>query len=118
MRRPRRRWTKVIGLLAAVLASTALWYWPARRNYYSPRATVERRLELPYRPGSPDPKTQLDLYLPRAPRATTPIVVFVHGGYWSALDRRWLQPLLGAFGNVGVAFARQGIAAAIIGYRQ
>ena len=42
----------------------------------------------------------------------------MHGGYWSALDRRWLEPLLGTHGNVGVAFARHGVAAAIVGYRQ
>src|SRR6478752_9354952 len=112
------RWKKIIWLTAAVAACAALWFWPARRNFYSKRAAVERRLDLPYRAGSTDPKTQLDLYLPTPRAAPFPLVVFVHGGYWSALDRRWLEPLLGAFGNVGVAFARRGIAAAIIGYRQ
>jgi pimeloyl-ACP methyl ester carboxylesterase len=47
-----------------------------------------------------------------------PLVVFVHGGYWTPLDRRWLEPLLGTHGNVGGALARRGIGAAILGYRQ
>jgi len=95
-----------------------LWFWPARRNYYFKRDRVHYRLDIPYAAGSTDPKRQLDLYLPSGAAPGFPIVVFVHGGYWSALDRRWLEPLLGTHGNVGVAFARRGIAAAIIGYRQ
>jgi len=47
-----------------------------------------------------------------------PMVVFVHGGYWKPLDRRWMQSLIGLHGNIGAAFARQGIGAAIVGYRQ
>jgi arylformamidase len=94
------------------------WFWPARRNYYFRSDHVIRRLDVRYAAGSSDPKRELDLYLPEGAAAGFPIVIFVHGGYWSPLDRRWLQPVLGAHGNVGVAFARRGIAAAIIGYRQ
>ncbi|MEP7049533.1 MAG: alpha/beta hydrolase [Pseudomonadota bacterium] len=72
---------------------------------------------MPYQAGVTDQKRQLDLYLPRR-EAPFPIVVFVHGGYWSPLDRRWLQAVLGSFGNVGVSLAQRGVAAAIIGYRQ
>lgn len=116
---PRRR---LFAVIALALALGLLWFWPARRNYYFRRDLVIRRLDLPYTASTADPKRQLDLYqphqspLPHAP--PTPIVVFVHGGYWGPLDRRWLQPLTGAYGNVGVAFARHGIAAAVIGYRQ
>jgi acetyl esterase/lipase len=119
--RPRRsqlRWKRLLWLVGGALAVWLLWFWPARRNYYFKRAHVQYRLDVPYASGSSDPKQQLDLYLPPGAAAGFPIVVFVHGGYWSALDRRWLQPLLGAHGNVGVAFARRGIAAAVIGYRQ
>jgi acetyl esterase/lipase len=104
-------------VLGAVLI-WLLWFWPARRNYYFKRDQVHSRLDIPYVAGSADPKQQLDLYLPPGAAPGFPIVVFVHGGYWSALDRRWLEPLLGTHGNIGVAFARHGIAAAIIGYRQ
>jgi acetyl esterase/lipase len=110
-----RRWLKWAG---AALVVWLLWFWPARRNYYFKRCDVERRLDVPYVPSDSDRKRQLDLYLPRSRAAGVPIVVFVHGGYWSPLDRRWLEPLIGAFGNVGAAFARRGIAAAILGYRQ
>ncbi|HTQ04404.1 MAG TPA: alpha/beta hydrolase [Polyangiaceae bacterium] len=113
MRRKRIAW--VVGGIATL---ALVWFWPARRNYYARLGEVERRLNVPYVAGAADPKRQLDLYLPRNAAAPFPIVVFVHGGYWSPLDRRWLEPLIGTFGNVGVAFARQGVAAAVIGYRQ
>jgi acetyl esterase/lipase len=115
MPRARRR---LVGLACIALAAAALWLWPARRNYYFKRDHVERRLDLPYTSEAADPKRRLDLYLPRGAAAGFPVVVFVHGGYWNALDRRWLQPLLGTYGNVGVAFASQGVAAAVLGYRQ
>jgi acetyl esterase/lipase len=116
---PRRK--RLLALIALAVALGLLWLWPARRNYYFKRAGVIRRLDLPYTATSADRKRQLDLYLPQQTRlspAPVPAVVFVHGGYWRPLDRRWLQPLTGAYGNVGVAFARHGIVAAIIGYRQ
>jgi acetyl esterase/lipase len=116
--RSQLRWRPFLISTGVVLAASLLWFWPARRNYYFKRSQVRQRLDVPYVAGPPDPKRQLDLYLPNGPTADFPIVVFVHGGYWSALDRRWLQPLLGAHGNIGVALASRGIAAAIIGYRQ
>lgn len=114
--RPGRK--RVLWLVGATIAVWLVWFWPARRNYYSKRHEVHYRLDVPYTTGSSDPKQQLDLYLPVGVAPGFPVVVFVHGGYWSALDRRWLQPLLGTHGNVGVAFARHGVAAAIVGYRQ
>jgi acetyl esterase/lipase len=116
--RSRFRWKRLLGIVVAGLVAWLFWFWPARRNYYLRGEHVTRRLDVPYESGTLDPKRQLDLYLPQGVAAGFPIVVFVHGGYWSALDRRWLQPLLGAHGNVGVALARHGVAAAIIGYRQ
>ena len=118
-RRSPLRLKRLLWLTGGALAIWLLWFWPARRNYYFKRDQVRYRLDVPYAARSSDPKQQLDLYLPAAGAAAGfPIVVFVHGGYWSALDRRWLQPLLGAHGNVGVALARRGIGAAVIGYRQ
>ena len=116
--RARQRWKRLLWWSAAVFAVWLLWFWPARRNYYFKGEHVVRRLDIPYAGEAGDPKRQLDLYLPQGAAKGFPIVVFVHGGYWSPLDRRWLEPLLGAHGNVGVALARHGIAAAIIGYRQ
>jgi len=111
----RKRW---LAAAVVVLLLPCLYFWPARRNYYGKLRDVDVRLDVPYVAESRDPKQQLDLYLPRARSTPFPMVVFVHGGYWSALDRRWLQPILGLHGNVGAAFARRGVGAAIIGYRQ
>lgn len=113
--RSRRAWL-LGGALALVVA--ALYVWPARRNYYGKLDGLDVRLDVPYVPSRADRKQALDLYLPREGRRPFPLVLFVHGGYWSPLDRRFLQPLLGTHGNVGAAFARRGIAAAIVGYRQ
>lgn len=115
-------WKCLVASSALAVVLGLVWFWPARRNYYFKRDLVIRRLDLPYTADRTDQKRQLDLYQPRQsllPKGRpAPVVVFVHGGYWSPLDRRWLQPLTGAYGNVGVALARQGIFAAIIGYRQ
>ncbi len=121
-RRPLRLPVKRLLACAGVpLLAWLFWFWPARRSYYARRGEIERRLDVPYAPAEADPKRQLDLYLPKGlvrDVGGLPIVVFVHGGYWNALDRRWLQPLLGTYGNVGVAFASHGVAAAVLGYRQ
>jgi acetyl esterase/lipase len=75
--------------------------------------------DLPYRPGSTDPKHQLDLYVPRAPRpaAGFPVVLFVHGGFWRGQDRRYYQALTGIYGNIGVALARRGFVVGVQSYR-
>lgn len=77
---------------------------------------VEISEDLPYLPGSAEPKHRLDLYLPRA-GAPTATLVFVHGGFWRNQDRRYLQSLTGLYGNVGVALARRGLAVALPSYR-
>jgi arylformamidase len=46
------------------------------------RAQSDCRLDLPYGDGATD---KLDLF--RAPRPGAPVLVFVHGGYWRALDK-------------------------------
>ncbi len=113
-----RYWKRWLAVAVAVLIALGVYAWPARRNYYGKLGSIDVHLDVPYLPNGQNPKQQLDVYLPRAHLQPFPVVVFVHGGYWRPLDRRWLQPLLGAHGNVGAAFARQGIGAAIVGYRQ
>jgi pimeloyl-ACP methyl ester carboxylesterase len=122
---PGPRWRRLIGTSRRFVAVTAfgllalgVYVWPARRNYYGKLRDIDVRTDVPYLSEDLDPKQRLDLYLPRARSRPFPVVIFVHGGYWEPLDRRWLQPLLGTHGNVGAAFARRGIGAAIIGYRQ
>jgi acetyl esterase/lipase len=98
-------------LLAVVLA-------PSWRNYYRHRSTVRIIEDQVYVPGSVNPKHQLDLYLPTTGTRPWPTVVFVHGGFWKAMDRRLLQPFTGLHGCVGVALANRGVATAVVSYRQ
>jgi acetyl esterase/lipase len=112
----RKKWW--FAAIAVALLAGGIYFWPARRNYFGKLGDVDVRLDVPYIAESQDPKQQFDLYLPRGRSQPFPVVVFVHGGYWEPLDRRWLQSLLGTHGNVGAAFARRGIGAAIVGYRQ
>ncbi len=107
----------LVGVIAALLGA-GFYFWPARRNYYGKLGDLDVRLDVPYVSENPDFKQRLDLYLPRNRSVPFPMIVFVHGGYWKPLDRRWLPWLLGTHGNVGAAFARRGVGAAIIGYRQ
>src|SRR5260221_6914105 len=113
-----RHWKRLVALVVGVLIALGVYAWPARRNYYGKLGDINVRLDVPYLPNSQNPKQQLDVFLPRARTRPFPVVVFVHGGYWKPLDRRWLQPLLGTNGNIGAAFAHRGIGAAIVGYRQ
>ena len=71
-----------------------------------PRATSSRRkLDLRYGPG---PKETLDLFVPAGRRAGT--FVFIHGGYWRALDKD-------DFSFVAGPFVAQGIAVAVVELR-
>jgi len=49
---------------------------------------LDARLDVAYGSG---PNETLDLFVPRrregAARAGTPVVVFIHGGYWRSLDK-------------------------------
>jgi arylformamidase len=57
------------------------------------------RVQIPYGPG---PREALDLFeaVPDAP-----IAVFLHGGYWQALDRSWFSGLAPALLRHGVSLA-------------
>lgn len=109
---------RFVAVTVVALLALGVYVWPARRNYYGKLGDVDVRLDVPYLAEGLDAKQRLDLYLPRLRSRPFPAVIFVHGGYWKPLDRRWLQPLLGTYGNIGAAFARRGIGAAIVGYRQ
>lgn len=78
-------------------------------------------------------KNKLDLFLPKNSDTNTPVVIFVHGGGWMRGDRRsrryffslydtnllmyLLMSFYDAYWNVGKAFARNGVACAVISYR-
>jgi acetyl esterase/lipase len=91
---------------------------PAWRNYHLPGRSVRIVRDVGYVEGA-DAKHQLDLYLPTTkPPRPWPVVVFVHGGFWKPFDRRMLQPITGLHGCVGVALANEGVATAVLSYRQ
>lgn len=69
------------------------------------REAADARLDLAYGDG---PNQAIDLFLPPAGR-DAPLLVFIHGGYWQALDRK-------DFSFVAEPFLAAGIAVAVVGY--
>jgi arylformamidase len=67
------------------------------------RADLDGWLNLAY--GS-DPRQSVDLFLPGV--ANAPLHVFIHGGYWRALDKDHFSFLARDFVGRGVAFAALG----------
>lgn len=96
--------------LALVLAGC-----PALHNHAGKGGGVTVREDIPFGGRG----MELDLYLPEkgASKGPPPFVVFVHGGFWRAQDRRYLQPITGLYGNVGLALARRGMAVVVPSYR-
>ena len=70
------------------------------------RATVPNRLKVPYGPG---PDATLDLFLPPPGSGPSPVLLFIHGGFWKALDAA-------TFSFVGGAYAPAGALVAVIDY--
>ncbi len=68
------------------------------------RESSEMRRDLPYGPGAAE---RLDFF--RSSRGTSPLLIFVHGGYWRALDKddfSWIAP----------PYLRAGVSVAVINY--
>jgi arylformamidase len=76
----------------------------ARSEAY--RAVANCRLDLRYAEG---PRCTLDWFAPHAAGAAPPLFVFIHGGYWRALDKR-------TFSFIAAPYNAAGIAVAMIGY--
>jgi acetyl esterase/lipase len=76
-----------------------------------PDPAVEALRDISYTEGKPAEthKHQLDLYLP-ANQKNVPVLVFIHGGFWSAGDRTHYRAL-------GNRFAKSGIGVVIPSYR-
>lgn len=62
-------------------------------------------------------RQKLDFYLPDTYVVDWPIAVFVHGGGWSAGDRKMQVAGEDIYGNIGRYYADNGIGCAVISYR-
>jgi acetyl esterase/lipase len=115
-KRRRRILLGALGLIAIAMI-LGLTQLPSLRNYYGRRGGLSVREDVAYVPGSDHAKHKLDVYLPQT-GGPFPLVVFIHGGIWDPMDRRFLQPLTGLHGAVGVALANRGVGTAVLSYRQ
>lgn len=108
----RRRVVWLASLLAAlgVLAVATPWSTPARGD----DAEVIRDLRYDRSAGSSPERNALDLFLPVGV-AQYPMVLFVHGGNWSAGDKNEVPGRL--YDNVGHALARRGVGVGLVNYR-
>ena len=69
------------------------------------RAGDRALLDLAYGPGE---RQAVDLFLPDS-ASPAPLLAFIHGGYWQALDRK-------LFSYIARPFAERGVATAVLGY--
>jgi len=61
----------------------------------------QAEIALPYGPGA---RQVLDIFWPGAGR-DAPLALFIHGGYWQALDKDWFSHLAAGFLGHGIALA-------------
>jgi arylformamidase len=81
--------------------------WTREAEDYRAEAMKERRAELGLYYGS-SPRQFIDLFSPR-PNVTSPLALFIHGGYWRSLD-----PSM--FSHMARGMNAHGIAVAVVGY--
>ena len=72
--------------------------WREQSEQFRRQAHAE--LDIPY---GDDYRQQLDLFLPDQPQA--PLLVFLHGGYWQAMDKSDFSFLARELGRLGAAVA-------------
>ncbi len=85
------------------------------RLFYDESPEVERIDDIPYRPGSEDPKHRLDLFQPAG--KDWPTLVFAHGGGWTAGDKSLVVSGADVYANIGRFYAARGFGVALINYR-
>jgi arylformamidase len=90
--------------LRAAVPEHPVWFERYAASSAAFRVRWPSRLDLPY---GDSPRQAIDLFLPEAPRA--PLLAFIHGGYWQALDRK-------DFSFVAERLVEAGAAVALIGY--
>lgn len=101
--------------VANILVYVLLWDIPWLR-FFSAHHDVEVFRDIPYVPESDDRKHRLDLYRPRR-KKHFPVVIFLHGGWWTSGDKEYFTAFTGLYGNIGTALARRGVGVVIPNYR-
>jgi arylformamidase len=92
----------------AAVADHAHYFEAWARNSRNARLAEPCFLDIPY---GDLPGQTLDMFPARRPRAGgAPLLVFIHGGYWRALDKS-------DFSYLAPAFTRAGAAVAVVNYR-
>ncbi|MBT8399225.1 MAG: alpha/beta hydrolase, partial [Rhodothermia bacterium] len=84
------------------------------RHVHRPESTILR--DVPYVSNGTE-RQHLDLYLPDSDVDDWPVLIFVHGGGWSAGDRKLLVAGEDVYGNIGRYYATEGFGCAVISYR-
>lgn len=69
------------------------------------RSELGGEIDLAYGPG---PRDRLDLYKPRAAGRSSPVLVFIHGGYWQSLDKSYFSYLARPWVRAGAAVVSLG----------
>ncbi len=110
----------LLALSALVLGgcSAAVEWLGVRLLYEGTETPAERQLiDLPYRQdaGSDPVKHRLDFFLPEG--EGWPMLVFVHGGGWTAGDKSLKAGGADVYSNIGRFYAAQGFGTAVINYR-
>ena len=75
--------------------------WTREAEDYRAEAMKERRAELGLSYGS-SPRQFIDLFSPR-PDVTSPLALFIHGGYWRSLDPSLFSHMARGLNAHGVA---------------
>ncbi len=111
----------VCTLVLALAGCTSTYKWVGIRFLYdeAPVGSVRVLLDVPYLEGSTLEKHRLDLLLPEeSPEAGAwPVLIFVHGGGWTAGDKGLKVSSADVYRNIGRFYARHGIGTAVINYR-
>jgi len=93
--------------LRAAVPEHPAWFERYAATSAAFRARWPGRLDLAY---GDSPRQMIDLFLPQDPQPPRPpLLVFIHGGYWQALDRK-------DFSFVAERLVEAGAAAALVGY--
>lgn len=89
----------------ARVADHAVYIESWRRRSAEARRYLSIDMDLAY---GDDPRQRLDFF--PAPQRDAPVLAFIHGGYWQALDKS-------QFSHIAPLFVAAGIGVAVLGYR-